>query len=91
MGLRMSQGLGLNFHKNLGKQPNLWKHMTVSEPFELKIYFPDGDPHGIQSITKVHWVGQAVFFPREQWEKAKKTLLGYLKELNPLLDHVSTS
>ena len=45
--------------------------MTVADPFELKIFFPQGDPNGVRTIKTVLRTGQALYFPRDKWPEAK--------------------
>ena len=45
--------------------------MSVSDPFELKIFFPQGDPNGVRTIKTVLRTGQALYFPRDKWLEAK--------------------
>jgi hypothetical protein len=44
----------------------------MSDPFELKIFFPQGDPNGVRTIKTVLRTGQALYFPRDKWPEAKK-------------------
>ena len=46
--------------------------MSMSDPFELKIFFPQGDPNGVRTIKTVLRTGQALYFPRDKWPEAKK-------------------
>jgi len=46
--------------------------MNMADPFELKIFFPQGDPNGVRTIKTVLRTGQALFFPRDKWAEAKK-------------------
>lgn len=45
--------------------------MSVADPFELKIFFPQGDPNGVRTIKTVLRTGQALYFPRDKWPEAK--------------------
>ena len=45
--------------------------MAMADPFELKIFFPQGDPNGVRTIKTVLRTGQALYFPRDKWPEAK--------------------
>ena len=45
--------------------------MAMLDPFELKIFFPQGDPNGVRTIKTVLRTGQALYFPRDKWPEAK--------------------
>jgi len=45
--------------------------VIVADPFELKIFFPQGDPDGVRTIKTALRTGQALYFPRDKWQEAK--------------------
>jgi len=45
--------------------------MTVAAPFRFNIFFPTGDQSGLRILSKDHWVGQAVYFPRHELVRAR--------------------
>ena len=46
--------------------------MSVAAPFRLNIFFPSGDPNGVRVLSKDHWVGRAIYFPRADLGRAQQ-------------------
>jgi hypothetical protein len=44
----------------------------VAAPFRFNIFFPTGDQSGLRILSKDHWVGQAVYFPRHELMRAQE-------------------
>jgi hypothetical protein len=43
-----------------------------NDPYTIRIYVPDGDPDGIKIVSKGHWTGSGIIFPREKWKEASE-------------------
>ncbi|RAI37124.1 GIY-YIG nuclease family protein [Rhodoplanes serenus] len=43
----------------------------TSDGFSIRIYVPDGDPHGVRIIDRMASTGLAITFPRSHWPKIK--------------------
>jgi hypothetical protein len=51
----------------------------ASGAFTIHIHVPSGDPEGIRIISRVHWTGKGIVFPREKWPEARqRDELGYV-------------
>lgn len=45
--------------------------MATNE-FCVRIFVPSGDPEGIKIVEKSNWIGLGIFFPRSQFDEARK-------------------
>lgn len=47
------------------------EQQTMSEPYTIRIYVPDGDPTGPKIVELLNWTGVGLAFPRVAWPKLK--------------------
>lgn len=40
---------------------------SMTTPFSLRIFVPDGDPDGLRIVDRTNWNGKALVFPRAAW------------------------
>lgn len=43
----------------------------MSKPFTIKIFLPDGDPNGVQIISRSGWTGRGILCPRKDWDRIR--------------------
>ena len=44
----------------------------MSEPFTIRVFVPDGNPHGVKIVDRLNWTGVGVAFPRVSWPQFSK-------------------
>ncbi len=43
----------------------------MPDPFTIRIFVPNGDPHGVRLIDRMNWTGVGIVFPRTKWSDAR--------------------
>ena len=44
----------------------------MPKAFSLSVYLPQGEPQGLRVLTKIHWNGVGLVFPRNRLDKARE-------------------
>lgn len=45
--------------------------ISMSEPYTIRIFVPDGDPDGAKIVELMNWTGVGIAFPRLKWTQLK--------------------